>query len=353
MRRLLWIGILLILLAAAWLAVALYLPYRGFPAEGIYVDVPHGASRRSVARLLQQNGVIRSRVAFEALCRARPRQTLQAGEYFFDKRRNAFEVFQLLAEGRVFTKSITVPEGYTIFDIADLVEREGLTTRDAFLFSARDPTPVRDLAPTAPSVEGFLFPASYQFPRHPKPEEIIGAMTRRFREAWESLPEEARARNASRVGEVVTLASLVERETGVPEERSLVAGVFSNRLKRGLPLQCDPTVIYALRLAGRYDGTLATRDLQFHSPYNTYRRAGLPPGPIANPGEASLRAALDPPAVTYLFFVANAQGGHFFSTTLREHNQNVARYRRLLQMQTADRPSAETPERKPSPARPR
>ena len=330
MRRLFVVVVLVLIVAAAWLAYALCEPYQGFSKEGIYVDVPRGASARTIARLLAENGVVRSRIAFEALCRWRSRTHLQAGEYFFNHSVNALDVFQAMAEGRVYVVAMVVPEGADKFEIAALLEQRRLTSRAAFLEAVRDPTPIRDLAPGARSLEGFLFPATYEFPRHITGQEIAAAMTRRFREAWGSLPEASRSRDDLPVGQVVTLASLVERETPLPAERAMVAAVFANRLRRGLALQCDPTVIYALELADKYNGSLDSGDLDFDSPYNTYRHPGLPPGPIANPGVASLRAALEPVPVDYLYFVANTHGGHFFSRTLQEHNQNVARYRRLL-----------------------
>ncbi len=350
MRRVGWIlvvGLLGLALAVAWLALALKLPYRSFPREGVFVDVPRGASARTIARRLAGQGVVRSSLAFETLCRWRARRPLQAGEYFFDHSMNSLEVFQILAEGRVFENEITVPEGFTMFEIAELLEREGITSRAAFLAAARDPAPIVDLATGARSLEGFLFPATYRFPHHVAPLEVVEAMTRRFRDAWQELPETSRTGNALPVDAVVTLASLVERETSAPDERSLVAGVFVNRLRRGLALQCDPTVIYALELAGKYGGSLDSGDLNFPSPYNTYRHSGLPPGPIANPGEAALRAALDPSPAEYLYFVSNTQGGHFFSKTLREHNRNVARYRRLLaesRQVPADKPAEGAPD---------
>ena len=330
MRRLAAILLLGLVLAAAWVAYALYVPYQGFPQEGVFVDVPRGASGRAIARLLAERGVVKSRLAFEALCRWRAGRTLQAGEYFFNRPVTAFEVFDAIAAGRVYEISVTVPEGFTMFAIAELLERQGLTDRHAFLDAARDPSPIRDLAPRAPSLEGFLFPATYHFPRHRTPQELAAAMVSRFRDAWQVLPGAASSPNEASVDAVVTLASLVERETSVPAERPVIAGVFTNRLRLGLALQCDPTVIYALELAGNYHGSLVSSDLRFNSPYNTYRYPGLPPGPIASPGEASLRAALDPAQVEYLYFVADGRGGHVFSKTLEEHNRNVARYRRQL-----------------------
>jgi UPF0755 protein len=330
MRRLLLFLLILLILAAGYLFVALFHPYQGFPDEGVYVDIPHGASQRAIARLLAENGVVRSRIAFEALCRSRKRRTLEAGEYFFDHPATSFEVFDVLANGRVYVKELAVPEGFTMFDIADLAANEGFLARDEFLAAAHDPSPVLDLAPGAPSLEGFLFPATYEFPRHVTGKEMTTAMVKRFRQVWVTLPPMDASAARRTVQDVVTLASLVERETPRPEERPHIAGVFANRVRIGQPLQCDPTVVYALTLARKYTGKLEGGDLRFPSPYNTYHNRGLPPGPIANPGEASLRAALDPPPTDDLYFVANTEGGHFFSKTLREHNQNVARYRRLL-----------------------
>jgi UPF0755 protein len=351
MRR--FVGVLLILIVlamAAWLAASYYLPYQGFPSGGVYVDVQRGASLRAIARLLSEQGVIRSRIVFELIARNHPRRTLQAGEYFFDHPQKPVEVFWQVAEGRVFTVGVTVPEGLTMFEAADLFERTGLVTRVAFLAAARDAGAIRDLAPGARTLEGFLFPATYQFPRHITAEEITAAMVRRFREVWRTVDIPQPSGEPRAVLPIVTLASLVERETPVADERPLIAGVFTNRLRRHMVLDCDPTVVYALEAAGRYRGHLEARDLGIDSPYNTYRHAGLPPGPIASPGERSLRAALEPAETEYLYFVANTQGGHFFSKTLAEHSQNVAKYHRLLQQQSGeagsdDRPAA--PPKKP------
>lgn len=314
---------------AAWLWISLKVPYQAFPREGVFVTVPRGASGRSVGRILARNGVVRSAVAFEFLTRRHPRRSLQAGEYFFDRAVTANEVFDAISNGKIYEKSVTIPEGYTMFDIAQLLEQQGVLHRDEFVAAARDPSPILDLAPNARNLEGFLFPATYPFPRHPAAQDVVAAMAHRFREVWQRLSPDPQARGRS-VEQVVTLASLVERETPVPAERPIVAGVFTNRLRRGQALQCDPTVAYALALEGKYTGTLTGADLRVDSPYNTYQHPGLPPGPIANPGEASLKAALEPAPVAYYYFVANTQGGHFFSRTLAEHNTNVARYRRLL-----------------------
>jgi UPF0755 protein len=329
MRRLLGFLVFCLILAAGYLYLALYRPYQGFASGGVFVDIPHGASQRTIARMLSQNGVVRSRIAFEALCRSEER-TLEAGEYFFDHPVTPFEVFDALANGRVYVKELVVPEGFTMFDIADLAASEGFLSRAEFLAAARDPASIRDLAPNSPSLEGFLFPATYEFPRHMTGKDMTAAMVKHFRQVWSGLPPAAEPEHKT-VQDVVTLASLVERETPRPEERPHVAGVFTNRLRVGQRLQCDPTVVYALTLAGKYAGKLDGDDLRFNSPYNTYHNAGLPPGPIANPGEASLKAALAPSPTDDLYFVANTQGGHFFSRTLEEHNHNVALYRHLLE----------------------
>ena len=349
MRGILALGVVLLLLAlagaTAWLWYSIEQPYQGFAAEGVFVDLSHGASSRTVARVLKQNGVIRSAFAFEVYARRHPRRRLQAGEYFFNHAISGHDVFWQIADGHIYEQSFTVREGETIFDIAHDLEAENLMTADDFLSAAQNPELIRDIAPHAKTLEGFLFPATYFLPRHPTPTDVTAEMVHKFKEEWQRIaPPESRRdttglEHGRPVASVVTLASLVERETPKPEERPLVAGAFENRLRKNVPLQCDPTVIYAMQDAGQYNGKLTGADLHFPSPYNTYVHAGLPPGPIGNPGEASLRAALDPAKTDYLYFVANTQGGHFFAATLAEHNRNVTKYRRLLAGLPADPPT--------------
>jgi len=349
LKRTLALGAVLLLLtvagAAAWMWSSIEQPYQGFAAEGVFVDLPHGASSRTVARLLKQDGVIRSAFAFEVYARRHPRRHLQAGEYFFNHPISGHDVFWHIADGRIYEQPFTVREGETIFDIAHDLEVEKLMTADEFLAAAQNPELIRDIAPHAKTLEGFLFPATYFLPRHPTPTDVTSEMVRKFKEEWQRItPAESKGdttglEHGRPVASVVTLASLVERETPKPEERPLVAGAFENRLRKNIPLQCDPTVIYAMQDAGQYDGRITGADLHFPSPYNTYAHAGLPPGPIGNPGEASLRAALDPAKTDYLYFVANTQGGHFFAATLAEHNRNVTKYRRLLAGLPADPPT--------------
>jgi UPF0755 protein len=353
--------ILLVLLAvggaAAFFWYSLTQPYQAFAADGVFVDVPHGASRRSVARLLESNGVIRSAIAFEFYARRHPKRTLQAGEYFFTQPVTGRDVFWKVAKGQVYEQPFTVREGETMLDIARDLEAGKFMLADDFLKAANDGTMVRDIAPHATTLEGFLFPATYNLPRHPAANELTAQMVAQFKNAWSRIapaaptqdksPDKSMAQDGRPLVSVVTLASLVERETPKPEERPLVAGVFENRLKKHMPMQCDPTVVYALERVGQYNGKLTLNDLRFDSPYNTYAHQGLPPGPIGNPGEASLRAAWQPAETDYLYFVANTQGGHFFSATLAEHNKNVTKYHRLLAGLPADPPEPE-PAAKPA-----
>jgi len=329
--------------AAGYVWYSIEKPYGTIPTEGLYVDIPHGASRRAVAHILEKAGVIRNSTAFEFYARRHPKRTLQAGEYLFDHPLAGKEVFWKLAGGEVYEQPFTVREGETIFDIARNLEAAKYMSADDFLEAAEDPSEIQDLFPEARTLEGFLFPATYNLPKHAPAHELTGMMVRKFREALANVvPNEDPATDPPvSIGSVVTLASLVERETPKPDERPLVAGVFTNRLAKNMPLQCDPTVIYALQMDDEYNGTLTLKDLHLNTPYNTYRNKGLPPGPIGNPGEVALRAALHPAQTDYLYFVANTQGGHFFAATLAEHNKNVAKYHRLLNGEPAEPPVVE------------
>jgi UPF0755 protein len=340
--------ILALMLAAAgagvWVWYCITKPYQGFATDGAFVTVPHGASSRGVARTLESNGVVRSAIAFEIYARRHPRRSLEAGEYLFDHAVSSRDVFWKLAKGDVYQTPFTVREGETLFDIAHDLEVGHFLSADDFVRAASDPMMVRGIDPHARTLEGFLFPATYELPRHPVAVELTAAMVKKFKEQWARISppmagdDKTRLPSGYPISSIVTLASLVERETPKKEERPLVAGVFENRLRKDMMLQCDPTVIYALEQEGRYNGTLTGADLHLNSPYNTYEHTGLPPGPIGNPGEASLRAALQPAQTDFLYFVANTQGGHFFGATLEEHNRNVTKYRRLLAGLPADPP---------------
>ena len=338
MRRLGFLALLLIAVlggCASWLDSQLSRPYRGHRPERVFVDIPRGTSRWGVAEILRHDDVIRSQVAFALFSDWHFRKRLQAGEYYFDHPMNSREVFWKISRGQIYVHTVTVPEGWNLFDIADELERQGICGREEFLTAAHDTTLISDLAPDAHSLEGFLFPSTYEFTRYATCEQAVKRMVQNFRAVWETIEPASAPPQGVRLDvlQQVTLASLVERETPRPDERPLVAGVFYNRLRLGNPLQCDPTVQYAMELAGNPEKNLRAVDLKLNSPYNTYEHRGLPPGPIANPGEASLRAAVAPAVTDYLYFVANDTGGHAFSRTLAEHNRNVVLYRKRLAQQ--------------------
>jgi len=317
--------------AAGWLAYEWQTPYQGYSGEAAVVEVPHGSATRAIADRLEQAGVVRSALAFEVWSRWHHAQRLEAGEYRFDRPMAMTKVFDTLSEGRVWTVTLTIPEGWTMFDIAGAVARAGLASQTDFLRAARNPAPIRDLAPNVPTLEGFLFPATYRFPHRTTAQAIADTMVRRFRQAWGSMTRNDPPAGNLNLEQVVTLASLVQEETPKEAERPIIAGVFANRLRLGYPLECDPSVVYALKMEGKYDGDLRPTQLHIPSPYNTYLHYGLPPGPIGNPGIPSLQAALDPSHVDYLYFVANGSGGHSFSQTLAGHKKNVERYRKLIE----------------------
>lgn len=326
MRVLGWL-LVLVLAVAAVVGFLLLAPFG--PRSERFVDIAPGTSTEEIGAELERAGVIRSRYGLDLLRVARGGR-LKAGEYRFDHPAPLTEVYRRLLRGDVYTVQLVIPEGLNIFDIATAVQLAGLTDRDTFLAAERQHTEL--LASVLPagasrpaSLEGFLFPDTYRFSRHATPEQMLAVMVRRFRVAAGQL-----GLRPAVTMRVVTLASIVEKEVRVAEERPMVAGVFENRLAKGMPLQTDPTVIYAALLENRYRGTIYQSDLQSPSPYNTYRHAGLPPGPISNPGIEALRAAMHPTATDYLYFVSDAAGHSRFSTDLGEHGRQVEAYRQAL-----------------------
>lgn len=286
-----------------------------------------GYSTRQIAAELERAGVIRSAFAFRLWHRLHPKPALKAGEYLFEHPAKIGEVHDRIARGDIYFHVVTIPEGYTMFDIARAMEEAGLGSAADFLRIAETRTDlIGDIAPEAKSLEGFLFPNTYQFTRTQSLEEMAAAMVRQFRQVAQQIGLK------DNVPSTVTMASIVEKETAAPEERPLVAGVYYNRLARRMALAADPSVIYALLLRGSYSGSLHHADLSVHSPYNTYRFPGLPPGPIANPGQGALQAAMHPANTQLLYFVSNGNGHHRFARSLEEHNRNVAAYRRALGM---------------------
>ncbi len=332
-------GAILVLLAFALAAAAVYalLPLR--PAEPAFVDIAPGSTALSIATQLEQAGVIRSRWAFVAarlVKRLVRNDRLKAGEYRFERSATVTQVYDRIARGDVFTIAVTLPEGLDRREIAARLEQAGLGTAQGFLdATVTEASRIRDLDPEAASLEGYLFPDTYRFSRHASEAQMADAMVRRFRE------EARRLALTARVHEIVTLASIIEKETAVAAERPLVASVLVNRLAKGMPLMTDPAVIYGLREQGQWRGAIYASDLSdpgHDTPYNTYRHAGLPPGPISNPGAASLAAALHPAATDYLYFVAsgdNPQGHSLFAATLADHQKNVATYRKAIESRGA------------------
>ena len=253
-------------------------------------------------------------------------RVLQAGEYYFDRPLSPPQVVDIIASGQVYMRSITFREGLTIGEMAQLFEVEKFGSAEAFTEAAQRTELIADLDDEAENLEGYLFPETYSLPRDATADDLVQAMIVQFRMVFnDALSAEAERRDLS-VRDVVTLASIIQKEAGNADENGLVSAVYNNRLRIRMPLQCDPTVIYALQIAGLYDGNLTRANLEFDSPYNTYRYGGLPPGPIAAPGRAVLEAALRPDDATYLYLVSRNDGSHAFASTLREHNRNVHEY---------------------------
>lgn len=326
-----------------------------------------GYSTYRIAAELKNAGVIRSEKAFVVWHYVHHGRSLKAGEYLFDKPANIIDIQKRLRRGDVYFHTVVIPEGYTMFDIAHAVQEAGLGPANEFLKVAKSDTfLIADIAPNATSLEGYLFPETYEFSRMMTMEEMAAAMVCQFRVVAKNIglitaepgtagietvskrsgrqcgtvmiqvkdaadpPGAIRAEEPTLLEHTVTMASIVEKETAVPEERPEVASVYYNRLGKHIALDADPSIIYAELLAGTYQGALHHADMQFPSPYNTYRNAGLPPGPIGNPGKSALEAAMHPAQTDYYYFVADAQGHHRFAKTIEEHNKNVAAYRKAM-----------------------
>jgi|SRR5579871_204482 len=343
MKKLLGIIFVALLAAGGWFAWALLRPLQ--PSGQTIVLLHPGYSTHRIAAELKKAGVIRSERAFVLWRYLDQRRSLKAGEYMFEKPANMIDVQRRLKRGDVYFHTVVVPEGYTMFDIARAIQDAGLGSADDFLKAARtDTTLISDISPNAHSLEGYLFPETYEFTRMMSMQDMAAAMVKQFRQvarqigmiqgptliaSSETQPPSA-AMDPGELERTVTMASIIEKETAVPEERPLVASVYYNRLNKHIALDADPSIIYAELLAGTYQGALHHADMQFNSPYNTYRNAGLPPGPIGNPGRSALEAAMHPAQTDYYYFVADAQGHHRFAESFEEHNKNVAAYRRAM-----------------------
>jgi len=329
-RFFIWLFVLLLVAGAAglaWLYTGIHTPYKGFTAAEQFVEIPPGSSNHAIANRLIDAGVVRDHLTFRAAIElAGEGRKLKAGEYRFDRAMTPAEVIDKIARGDVYVIPITFPEGMNIAEMSKLFEAHGFGPAASFVEAARDVKPIHELDPAATDLEGYLFPATYALPRKADAQKLVRQMVAQFLRA---LTPEMRAELAARhemVRTAVTLASIVEKETARADERPIVAAVYENRLRLGMLLQCDPTVIYALQRRGHYDGNIHKADLQIDSPYNTYRFPGLPPGPIASPGRASLAAAVSPADDDSLYFVSRNDGSHEFAKTLADHNRNVQKY---------------------------
>jgi UPF0755 protein len=324
------IALLLVLLAMAaaagawWVYSRTQAPFRGAAGAETFVEIPAGTGPVGIGARLVEAGIVQDAWTFRVavLLSGRARE-LKAGEYRFDAPMTALEVVDKIARGDVYKRLLTFREGLTIGEMAAVFEERGFGTAADFTKAAQNAALINDMDPVARDLEGYLFPETYALPRNTPASEVVAQMVAGFKKAFDQGLRAAAAADGLTVRQVATLASLVEKETASRDERPLVAAVYRNRMKMRMGMQADPTVIYALQKAGKYDGNLSKDDLQFDSPYNTYRYAGLPPGPIAAPGRASLEAAVKPAAVDYLYFVSRNDGTHVFASNLPDHNRNV------------------------------
>ena len=322
LRKLFTVLLLAALGFGAWLAWGVLIPVT--PPGQKFVMLRSGLTTRKIAAELKAAGVIRDERAFLVWHFLHHKRYLKAGEYLFEKPATLIKVHNRLAHGDIYTHTVVIPEGYTMFDIAQAIEQAGLGTKDDFLKVARSDTElIRDFAPQATTLEGYLFPDTYEFTRTQSLHDIASVMVHHFRQVATTIGL------TGDVPQTVTMASIVEKETAVPEERPMVASVYYNRLSKRIALDADPSIIYAELLAGSYQGALHHADMSFASPYNTYRNAGLP-GPIGNPGRSSLEAAMHPAQSEFYYFVADAQGHHRFARSIEEHNKNVDAYRKAM-----------------------
>jgi UPF0755 protein len=350
MKKLIWLILLGVVAAGGWFAWAVLTPAE--PTGPTFVLLHPGYSTRRIAAELKEAGIIRSEEAFVLWHYVHRTRSLKAGEYLFDKPSNIIDIQKRLRRGDIYFRTVVVPEGFTMFDIARAIEAAGLGPAGDFLKVAQSDTAlIADMAPGARSLEGYLFPDTYEFSRMMTMQDMAAAMVKQFRQvahqiglisdvaylrraklhvAAQITPDTPQEAGPNDVERTVIMASIVEKETAVAEERPLVASVYYNRLSKRIALDADPSIIYAELLAGTYQGALHHADMQFNSPYNTYRNAGLPPGPIGNPGRSALEAAMHPAQSDFYYFVADAQGHHRFARTMEEHNKNVAAYRKAM-----------------------
>lgn len=334
MRALITLLLAVVLAVGGWAVWQVNAPITPPPNTALLLH--SGYSTRRIALELKKAGVIRNVFLFRVWHALHPKPSLKAGEYLFDREASLPQVYDRIARGDIYFHVVTIPEGYTIFDIAKAMEDAGLGSATDFLQIAQTQTQlISDLAPNAKSLEGYLFPNTYQFTRTQSLQEMAATMVHQFRQVAQEIGLNASAN--SDLPKIVTMASIVEKETAAPEERPRVASVYYNRLAQKVALDADPSVIYAEQLAATYHGSLHHADMAVDSPYNTYRFPGLPPGPIANPGKGALQAAMHPDSTNFLYFVSDGNGHHRFARSLEEHNRNVVAYRRAVSLRTGPR----------------
>ncbi len=296
----------------------------------VNITIQEGRSLQQISRTLKAQGLISDPFKFVLLAKVRKAErNIKYGEYSFLAPLSPQAILEKLLRGEVLTHAVTIPEGSTTVDIAHIIEKAGLGTADALIGKANSPAFLSSLHIDNHSLEGFLFPDTYRFSKGIGPEVILKKMVTRFRDVFEQEFKPTAAATGLSINETITLASMVEKESSLPAEKPLVAAVFLNRLKKKMRLECDPTVIYGIRQENpQFKGRLRTKHLRKKTSYNTYLMHGLPPGPICNPGRESIRAALNPARVDYLYFVSRNDGTHKFSQTLAEHNRAVYRYQK-------------------------
>ncbi len=330
-KRFLLLAAILILFLASWFTFE-FLSTPKSPTEKILYEIERGEGAKSLAEHFKEEGILQNKMAFlygHSLFYSQ--KTIKAGEYVFDLPLSIQKILHIITDGKILLHAATIPEGLTRMEIADHLESLGLVERQAFMKASEDTTAISVIDSEARDLEGYLFPETYFFPKGVTPEKIVSSMTTQFKDTF----SEEWMRRSDEIGltirEIVILASLIEKETSLPDERPLVSAVFHNRLKKQMKLDCDPTIIYALKLEGQFKNRLRTKDLKLDSPYNTYLYRGLPPGPIANPGKGSIEAALYPSDNDFLFFVSKNDGSHHFSRSVREHQNAVNKFQRNKQ----------------------
>jgi UPF0755 protein len=321
--------ILVIAASAAWLHLELTTPYYNAPSNGIFVEISRGLDTGKIAKILVESGILRHRLPFIAYLRfTNNAGRIKAGEYRFSGPASPKQITQRLIRGDVYYRALTIPEGLTARETIELLARNGFGIIEEMESLLLKTDWISDVNSDAENLEGYLFPETYHFSRKADSVQIIKTMVEQFRKRYREIVAEYPPRTGWNTSQIVILASMIEKEVQKAEERPIVSSVFYNRLERKIPLACDATIIYALKLRGTYNGNIRKVDLSMESPYNSYRNRGLPPGPIANPGADSLRAALSPAETEYLYYVSRNDGTHVFSKTYREHQRAVDKYQR-------------------------